>query len=122
MLRLGAERDELTVVNDQHCTPTSTADLAAAVAELIRTDKFGLYHATNAGATTWHELATYVLQKVGLTTVVREVSSADFGAKARRPGYSVLDCGKLEAVLGQPMPDWQDAVDRYLTERVGRPS
>lgn len=118
MLRLGAERDELTVVNDQHCTPTSTADLAGAVAELVRTDRFGLYHATNAGATTWHELATYVLQKAGLTTVVRAVSSADFGAKARRPGYSVLDCGKLEAALGRPMPDWQDAVDRYLVARA----
>ena len=118
MLRLGAERDELTVVNDQHCTPTSTADLAAAVAELVQTDRFGLYHATNSGSTTWHELASYVLQSAGLTTVVRPISSADFGAKARRPGYSVLDCGKLEAALGRPVPDWRGAVDRYLADRA----
>lgn len=118
MLRLGAERDELTVVNDQHCTPTSTADLAAAVAELVQTDRFGLYHATNSGSTTWHELASYVLQSAGLTTVVRPISSTEFGAKARRPGYSVLDCGKLEAVLGRPMPDWRDAVDCYLVARA----
>ena len=118
MLRLGAERDELTVVNDQHCTPTSTADLAAAVAELVQTDRFGLYHATTSGSTTWHELASYVLQSAGLTTVVRPISSTEFGAKARRPGYSVLDCGKLEAVLGRPMPDWRDAVDRYLVARA----
>ena len=118
MLRLGAERDELTVVNDQHCTPTSTADVAAAVAELVQTGRFGLYHATNSGSTTWHELASYVLQSAGLTTVVRPISSMDFGAKARRPGYSVLDYGKLEAVLGRPMPDWRDAVDRYLAARA----
>jgi dTDP-4-dehydrorhamnose reductase len=118
MLRLGAERDELTVVNDQHCTPTSTADLAAAVAKLVQTDRFGLYHATNAGATTWHELACYVLQKTGLATVVRPISSADFGAKARRPGYSVLDCTKLRSVIGKSMPDWRDAVDRYLVSRA----
>ncbi len=117
MLRLGAERDELTVVDDQHCTPTWTADLADAVAELVRTERFGLYHATNSGATTWHELASYVLQSAGLATVVRPISSADFGAKARRPGYSVLDCGKFEAALGRPMPDWRDAVDRYLAAR-----
>lgn len=122
MLRLGAERDELTVVNDQRCTPTSTADLAAAVADLVQTGRCGLYHATSSGSTTWHELASYVLQSAGLATVVRPILSADFGAKARRPTYSVLDCRKLEAVLGRPMPGWREAVDRYLAERVARPS
>lgn len=118
MLRLGTARDELTVVNDQHCTPTSTADLVSATIELIQTSQFGLYHATNSGATTWCEFATETLRRSGLTTPVRPVSSDQFGAKARRPGYSVLNSGKLESAIGRPMPGWQNALERYLDERT----
>lgn len=118
MLRLAAERDELHVVNDQQCTPTSAVDLAAAVADLVATGRYGLYHATNSGSTTWHDLATHVLRRAELQTVVRPISSAQFGAKAHRPGYSVLDCRKLHSAVGRPMPDWKDAVDRYLAARA----
>lgn len=118
MLRLGQERDELAVVNDQHCTPTATRDLAAATADLIETDKFGLYHATNSGATTWHDLAGDIFRQAGIDVKLRPITTAEFGARAARPAYSVLNCQKLEAVIGRSMPSWQDALSQYLVDRV----
>jgi dTDP-4-dehydrorhamnose reductase len=117
MLRLRRERDELSVVNDQHCTPTATRDLAAATAELIETDKFGLYHATNSGATTWHDLAGEIFRQAGIDVKLKPITTAEFGARATRPSYSVLDCQKLEAAIGRPMPAWQDALSQYLLDR-----
>jgi dTDP-4-dehydrorhamnose reductase len=117
MLRLGRERDELSVVNDQCCTPTATRDLAAATAELIETDKFGLYHATNSGATTWHDLAGEIFRQAGIDVKLKPITTAEFGARAARPSYSVLDCQKLEAAIGRPMPAWQDALSQYLLDR-----
>ncbi|NQV28151.1 MAG: dTDP-4-dehydrorhamnose reductase [Rhodopirellula sp.] len=118
MLRLGQERDELAVVNDQHCTPTSTRDLAQATAELIKTDKFGLYHATNSGATTWHDLAAEIFRRAGIDVKLRPITTAEFGAKASRPAYSVLNCQKLQAAIGRPMPVWQEALAQYLIDRA----
>lgn len=118
MLRLGQERDELAVVNDQHCTPTATRDLAAATAELIETGKFGLYHATNSGATTWHDLAGEIFRQAGIDVKLRPITTVEFGARAARPSYSVLNCEKLEAVIGRSMPSWQDALSQYLVDRV----
>lgn len=119
MLRLGRERPELRVVNDQVCTPTSTADLAAAVADLITSDAFGLYHATNQGQMSWYELACEALRLRGISTPVIPISSSEFRSKSRRPNFSVLDCAKLEATLGRTMPSWQDAVARYLDQPSG---
>ena len=118
MLRLGRDRDELAVVNDQHCTPTATRDLAAATAELIETEQYGLFHATNSGATTWHDLAWEIFRQAGITVNVRPISTEEFGARAARPAYSVLDCQKLEAAIGRPMPSWQDALGQYLIDRA----
>lgn len=118
MLRLGNERDELAVVNDQHCTPTSTRDLAQATAELIETEKFGIYHATNSGATTWHDLAAEIFRQAEIDVKLRTLTTAEFGAKAARPAYSVLNCEKLESAIGRPMPPWQDALSQYLIDRV----
>lgn len=117
MLRLGSDRDELTVVNDQHCTPTSTRDLAQATAELIDTDQFGLYHATNSGATTWHDLAGEIFRQSGIDVKLRPITTEEFGARATRPSYSVLNCEKLESAIGRPMPSWQDALSQYLVDR-----
>ena len=114
MLRLGAERDELAVVNDQVCTPTSTHDLAAAIAALIETDAYGLYHATNAGETTWFEFAGEIFRQTGCDIALRPISSEEFGAKAKRPRYSVLNCDKLTGVIGRPLPPWRDALAAYL--------
>lgn len=120
MLRLAADRPELTVVDDQFCTPTSTADLAAAIVALIETDAYGLYHATNAGATTWCRFARAVLDQAGLETPVRAITTAEFGAPAPRPPYSVLDCGKLEGTTGLRMPGWEEALGRYFEETSGQ--
>ena len=118
MLKLGQERDELSVVNDQHCTPTATRDLAKATAELIETGKFGLYHVTNSGATTWHDLAGEIFRQARINVKLRPITTAEFGARAARPSYSVLNCEKLEAAIGRPMPAWQDALSQYLVDRV----
>ena len=117
MLRLGTERDELTIVNDQCCTPTSCSDLADAVQALIETEAFGLYHATNASSMTWYAFALEIFRLAGIDVPVRPISSRQFGATARRPVYSVLDNAKLSSVLGKKLPDWQDALDRYLKQR-----
>ena len=117
MLRLGRERDELSVVNDQHCTPTATRDLAQATDELIETGEFGLYHVTNSGATSWYELAGEIFRQVGINVRLRPITTAEFGAKASRPAYSVLNCQKLEAAIGRPMPTWQSALSQYLIDR-----
>ena len=117
MLRLGAERDELAVVHDQLCTPTSTHDLAAAIAALIETDAYGLYHATNAGETTWFEFAGEIFRQTGCDIALRSITSEEFGAKAKRPRYSVLNCDKLAGVIGRPMQHWRDALAAYLETR-----
>lgn len=117
MLRLGSERDELGVVNDQRCTPTSTADLAAATARLIRTELFGLYHATNEGDMTWFELASEVFRQADITVTVNPITSEQFGARAARPSYSVLSCQRLANAIDTPLPEWPDAVARYLAAR-----
>lgn len=114
MLRLGRERPELRVVSDQVCTPTSTADLAAAVVDLIQSSQYGLYHATNSGQMSWHELATETLRLAGISTPVIPITTAQFGAKAPRPNYSVLNGDRLKSVIGRALPDWHDALARYL--------
>ena len=117
MIRLGNRLDKLTVGNDQRCTPTATADLAAATVELIATDAFGLYHATNSGDTTWHALAAEVFERKQINVELAPITSAEFGAVAARPPYSVLNCEKLESVIGRPMAGWQDALAQYLEAR-----
>lgn len=114
MLRLGRERPELKIVSDQRCTPTSTADLAIALAKLVRSDAFGLYHATNSGECSWFEFASEIFRRAKLPVKTLPVPAADYGAKARRPDYSVLECSKLANAIGGPLPPWQDALARYL--------
>lgn len=117
MLRLAAERDELAVVDDQICTPTAVGDLAEAIGRLLETEAYGVYHATSAGETTWCGFAREIFRQRGIEVPVRPVSSAQFGAPAPRPGYSVLDCRKLAGVIHYELPAWQDALARYLSER-----
>ncbi|MEX0716138.1 MAG: dTDP-4-dehydrorhamnose reductase [Planctomycetaceae bacterium] len=113
MLRLAGEGKPIAVVNDQRCTPTSTVDLADAIARLVATDRYGLYHATNAGATTWHDFAAAIFRLTGTRADLRPIPSADYKTAARRPSYSVLDCGKL-AGLGIALSPWEDALAAYL--------
>ncbi len=118
MLRLGRERGNVSVVDDQWCTPTSAADLADSIARLVMTDTYGLYHATNEGSTTWCGFATDIFGQAGLQVAVTPITTAEFGAKAARPAYSVLDGTKLAAVIGRPMRPWQEALADYLRSRV----
>ena len=117
MLRLGAEKDELRIISDQHCTPTSSRDLALAIAELIRTQRYGLYHATNRGASSWYEFALEIFAHEGIDVHVSAIPSSEYPTKARRPGFSVLNSTRLESAIGRPMPEWRVALHEYLGER-----
>lgn len=117
MLRLGRERPELKIVSDQYCTPTSTVDLAKAMARLIESDQFGTYHATNSGQCSWFDFASEIFRIEKLPVKAIPIGAAEYGAKARRPDYSVLSCLKLQAVTGAALPSWQDSLARYLRER-----
>jgi dTDP-4-dehydrorhamnose reductase len=117
MLRLGRERGAVSVVDDQWCTPTAASDLAGWIAELVVTGKFGLYHATNSGSTTWCGLAREIFRCAGMTVDVKAITTAEFGAKARRPPFSVLDCAKLEGILGRRLRPWDEALADYLQSR-----
>lgn len=118
MLRLGRERGEVRVVDDQRCTPTWVPDLADAMLRLIERDATGLYHVTNAGSATWREFAEEIFRLAGLAVRVTPITSEQFGAKARRPAYSVLDCGRVEQALGRPMPDWHESLARHISVLV----
>ena len=116
MLRVAGQGKPLRVVADQHCTPTYTADLAAALVQLIAADAQGLFHLTNAGATTWHDLAAEAFRLSRVTADLTPIPTAQYPTPARRPCYSVLDCGNA-AALGVTMRPWRDALAAYLDER-----
>ena len=120
MLRLAGEGKPIRVVDDQHCTPTSTADLADATVKLLATDAAGLYHIANAGATTWFQFAAEIFRQSESIVDLVPITSAQFAAPARRPPYSVLDCGKL-AGCGIEMRGWIEALEEYLAARKNRP-
>jgi dTDP-4-dehydrorhamnose reductase len=115
ILNLAATRPELAIVNDQRGCPTYAPDLARALGELCRKAARGIVHVTNAGDCTWYDLAKEILQSAGSTTTVKPVTTAEFPRPARRPAYSVLSPASLEA-CGIHMPQWQDAVRRYLSK------
>jgi dTDP-4-dehydrorhamnose reductase len=117
MLRLSETRPEIRVVNDQHCTPSFTSDVAQAIEALIAADANGIYHVTNSGAATWYDLAAEVFRLAKRDVSLVPITSQEFGAKAQRPAYSVLDCSKLTAATGLAMPNWADSVATYLKMR-----
>jgi dTDP-4-dehydrorhamnose reductase len=118
MLSLGAEGRTLRVVNDQFCTPTFVPDLAEAVGFLLTTGAYGMYHVTNAGATSWFDFARAVFQRAGLRPELHPITSAEYGAAAPRPAYSVLDISKYESLGGPRMPTWEEALTRYFELRA----
>ncbi|MCQ2418832.1 MAG: dTDP-4-dehydrorhamnose reductase [Clostridia bacterium] len=117
MLRLGQTHPQLRVVNDQIGTPTYTPDLARLIADMIETEKYGIYHATNAGGyISWYEFACEIFKAAGCPTKVIPVTTEEYGlSKARRPFNSRLDKSKLIAMGFTPLPDWKDALTRYLS-------
>jgi len=116
ILKLAATRPQLDVVNDQRGCPTYTVDLAAAIIALCAKNAGGLVHACNAGECTWFDFAREIVSGAGLKTEVRPVSSAKMARPAPRPTYSVLSATSLHR-YGIEMPDWKDALRRYLDER-----
>jgi len=118
MLRRGAEGRPMRVVNDQVLTPTYTVDLARKIAELIHTEAYGLYHITSNGSCTWFDFAERIFQLAGVQADLSPTTTEAFGAPARRPRYSVLRNARLEQMGLDDMPVWEDALRRYLYERV----
>ena len=116
MLNLGQTRDSLTVVDDQIGSPTYTFDLARLLADMIETDRYGRYHATNTGLCSWYEFACEIFRQAGKKVKVSPGSSQEYPAKARRPANSRMDQRKLGENGFEPLPPWQDALGRYLEE------
>ena len=118
MLRLSESHDTLRVVCDQIGTPTYTPDLARLLADMILTEKYGYYPATNEGGfISWYDFACEIFRQAGKNVRVLPVTTAEYGiSKAKRPFNSRLDKRKLIENGFQPLPDWRDALKRYLEE------
>lgn len=116
MLRIGKEKGKASVVNDQVGSPTYTYDLARLLVDMIQTDRYGTYHATNEGLCSWYEFAVEIFRQAGLSVEVTPVTSAEYGAKAKRPANSRMNRDKLDANGFKRLPPWQDALARYLKE------
>ena len=122
MVHVGRTHDAVRVVNDQIGTPTYTKDLARLLADMVETEKYGYYHATNSesepgGYISWYDFTKEIYRQAGINTKVIPVTTAEYGLSiAARPFNSRLDKSKLAAAGFAPLPPWQDAVCRYLKE------
>ena len=116
MLRLSETHDTLTVVDDQVGSPTYTYDLARLLVDMLETEKYGRYHATNEGLCSWYEFAKEIFRQAGREVKVLPVSSEEYPAKAKRPHNSRMNKEKLKEMGFTPLPSWEDALSRYLKE------
>ena len=116
MIRLGKERGSVSVVNDQIGSPTYTPDLSRLLVDMIVSDKYGRYHATNEGLCSWYDFAVEIFKQAKLDVAVTPVSSDAFPVKAKRPHNSRMDKSKLIENGFELLPPWQDALRRYLLE------
>lgn len=114
MLNLGKTHDEVKVVDDQIGSPTYTFDLARLLVDMIETDKYGRYHATNEGLCSWYDFAKEIFKQAGMNIKVSPVTSEEFAAKAKRPHNSRMSKEKLSENGFERLPKWQDALARYL--------
>lgn len=117
MIRLGKAGKPIRVVEDQVMTPTATADLAKAVTELLARDgdvPYGLYHVTSAGQCSWYEFARTIFELCGMSVDLSPTTSAEFGARAARPAFSVLDHARWKAAGLQELRPWREALTGYL--------
>lgn len=120
MIRVAREKGAVRVVADQTMSPTSTADVAAALFDMLARDvRSGIWHVVNSGAATWHEFAQAIVGRTVADAVVTPISTADYPTAARRPAYSVLDNAKLQGEI-RPMRHWRDALDAYLAAKGHR--
>jgi len=116
VLKVGKNQGKLQVVNDQFGSPTYTTDLAAFLNELIRTDWFGTYHVSNSGSCTWYEFAKEIFANSKISVELTPCKTAEFPRPAPRPAYSVLAHTALQANGFRELPEWQDALKRFLAE------
>jgi dTDP-4-dehydrorhamnose reductase len=118
MLRLARAGQPIRVVSDQVLTPSYTRDLAPKVWSVVARGAPGLYHLTNAGQTSWYDFAREIFRLSGLAPALTPVTAIEYGARARRPAYSVLAHGRLAAAGQDDLRPWQDALAAYLRERA----
>ena len=120
MLNVGRTHGSVRVVNDQIGTPTYTYDLARLLVDMIETEKYGCYHATNEGGyISWYDFCREIYRQAGLKTEVIPVTTAEYGlSRAARPFNSRLDKAKLVENGFTPLPDWRDALERYLRQGI----
>ncbi|SFE12414.1 dTDP-4-dehydrorhamnose reductase [Paenibacillus catalpae] len=114
MLKLASDRDQLTVVADQWGSPTYTRDLALFMLELIQTDFYGIYHASNSGICSWYEFAQAIMEESGSRTRIEPCTTAEFPRPAPRPHYSVMDHSAIRSNSLTPLQPWRDALKHYL--------
>ncbi len=116
MQRLMAEREQIGVVADQHGIPTNAADLATAIMHIIEGNNFvlGIYHYSNAGATTWYHFATKIASIIQTTCVVNPINTSQFPTPAARPHYSVLDTQKIQTTFNVVVPNWEESLEKLL--------
>ncbi len=117
MLALARNHPKLRVVEDETGSPTHTKDLAEAIAALVQTDAYGIYHGVNRGQCSRFAFVQAIFEMAGLDVSVQPCSAAEFPSAAPRPAYSVLDPAALERVTGEAMREWRDALRRYMQRR-----
>ena len=116
MLKLADAHDKVKVVDDQVGSPTYTADLAPLLCDMIKTDKYGFYHATNEGFCSWADFAKEIFKQAGKKVEVEKIATIDYPTPAKRPFNSRLSKNSLDDAGFKRLPSWQDAVERYLIE------
>ena len=119
MMRLGKDKDSITVVNDQKGNPTSANDLAYHILKIIETEEYGVYHCTAKGECTWYDFAKRIMELAGLNCVVNPISTEDYikGINkkiAKRPAYSSLDNMMLRCTVGDDMRNWEEELETFI--------
>ncbi|MEA2016431.1 MAG: dTDP-4-dehydrorhamnose reductase [Actinomycetota bacterium] len=117
VIKMAEGKKEIRVVNDQILTPTSTVDVAEKLFELVQTEKYGIYHMTNTGFCSWYEFTGEALRLVKLDTEIIPITTDQFGAKAKRPHYSVLDNFNLRKIGLDDLRSWKEALENYIAGR-----
>jgi dTDP-4-dehydrorhamnose reductase len=121
MLRLGAERDALTIVADQIGGPTGAAEIAQACVAIAQTlvsdpEKSGIYHFSGAPDTSWADFARAIFDQAGITCAVTDIPSTDYPTPAKRPLNSRMDCGTTHTAFGITRPDWRESLNRIIAQ------
>lgn len=116
MLKLGDEKDSLNVVNDQIGSPTYTPDLARLICDMVATERYGIYHGTNEGFCSWAEFAAEIMKLGGRKAVINPIPSSSYPTRAERPHNSRLSKACIDAAGFERLPDWHDALKRYIKE------